>query len=72
MDTVVLDFHGTHRLLGDRLYLQGASFCFKDLSLAASSLAKAEASVDLADHEATSSARGNPSIACSASCHGSR
>jgi hypothetical protein len=51
MDTVVLDFHGTHRLLGERLYLQGASFCFKDLSLAASSLAEAETSVDLADRE---------------------
>jgi hypothetical protein len=41
-----VDFPQSHRALGERLYLQGASFCFKDLSAAATCLGQAENSPD--------------------------
>lgn len=49
MEPAVFDFpHGLHhRALGERLYLQGASFCFKDLAVAVAALDEAERAADL-------------------------
>jgi hypothetical protein len=49
MEPIALDFPQDirHRALGERLYLQGASFCFKDLSIAVEALDQADSAADL-------------------------